>query len=93
MSETIKVETYKVPADPKEKATQIKPSPVRTISGRHGSTQAKRAARDSLRQLGYQVRSISFTEAGIVAYVAGDPPPRFSSTKSGPRGGRKPKRG
>lgn len=92
MSERTKVETYKVGADKKAPAEQVLPAPVRSVPGKHGSTSAKMAARVAHTELGYTVRSVSFTAVGIMVYVDGEPAAPFNSAKSGPRGSRRRKR-
>jgi hypothetical protein len=84
MSKRTKVETWKVGAKKEDPATRLDKQPVRSVNAPHGSTAAKRATREALEKLGYKVRSVSFTEEGILAYVAGDPPEKFSSARSGP---------
>jgi hypothetical protein len=92
MSERIKVETYKVGARKEDPAEPITPAPVRSVRGKRGSNAVKKAVRVAHEEIGYNVRSVSFTEEGLLVYVSGEPKKPFDSSESGPRGAARSRR-
>ena len=85
MTTRIKVETYRIGADKTATPEKMSPPPVRSVRGKQGSSAVKKAARDAHVALGYKVRSISFTETGILVYVDDNQSKPFASARSGPR--------
>jgi hypothetical protein len=79
------VETFLIADDPTAPAERMDRQPVRSVPHKHGSDAALAAAREALVKRGYAVRTVNFTEHGIVAYVAADPKAEKFSSRRRPR--------
>ena len=79
------VETFLIADDPSAPPERMARQPVRSVPHRYGSDAAKQAAREALEAKGYQVRSLNFSQGGILAYVVAAKDDKKFSSRRRPR--------
>lgn len=75
------VETFQLTDDPSAPPERMVRQPVRSVPHKYGSDASKQAAREALEAKGYRVRSLNFSQGGILAYVVAADDEPFSSRR------------